>query len=85
MNCGPQGSGAKPLRPLTFILKTEWDKAKQSEQRLCLEKVDEACRTTCQVIFPSASEQLLIAYVKSVCLRTSTYQKLENPDPKCLM
>ena len=53
------------VEPLTFRLKAEWNKATQSEQRLCVEKVDEACCAVCQVIAPGASEQLLMAYVKS--------------------
>ena len=32
----------RKVEPLTFRLKIEWDKATQSEQRLCVEKVDEA-------------------------------------------
>ncbi len=70
------------VEPLTFRLKTEWDKATQNEQRLCVEKVDEACRAVCQVIAPGASEQLLMAYVKSASgsrsqleVLISTYQQ----------
>ena len=81
------------VEPLTFRLKAEWNKATQSEQRLCVEKVDETCRAVCQVIAPGASEQLLMAYVKSAStsrsqpeVLVSTYKqaptKTLNPDPK---
>jgi hypothetical protein len=32
------------VEPQTLRLKNEWDKATQNEQRLCVEKADEACR-----------------------------------------
>ena len=64
------------VEPLTFRLKTEWDKATQNEQRLCVEKVDEACRAVCQVIAPCASEQLQMAYVKSASTSRSQVEAL---------
>ncbi len=55
------------VEPLTFRLKTGWDKATQNEQRLCVEKVDEACRAVCQVIAHGVGEQLLIG-VRKKCV-----------------
>ena len=54
------------VEPLTFRLKTQWDKATKSEQQLCVEKLDEACSVVCKVIAPYASDQLLMAYVNCV-------------------
>ena len=64
------------VEPLTFRLKTEWDKATHNEQRLCVEKVDEACRAVCQVIAPCPSEQLQMAYVKSASTSRSQVEAL---------
>ena len=61
------------VEPLTFRLKTEWDKAMQNEQRLC---VEQACRAVCQVIAPCASEQLQMAYVKSASTSRSQVEAL---------
>ena len=64
------------VEPLTFRLKTEWDKATPSEKRLCVEKVDEACRAVCQGIAPRTSDQLLMAYVKSASSSRSQLEVL---------
>ena len=57
-------------------MKIEWDKATPNEQRLWVEKVDEACRAVCQVIAPCASEQLQMAYVKSASTSRSQVEAL---------
>ena len=64
------------VEPLTFRLKTEWDKATPNEKRSCVEKVDEVCRAVCQVIAPRASDQLLMAYVKSASSSRSQLEVL---------
>ena len=64
------------VEPLTFRLKTGWNKATQNEQRLCVEKVVEACRAVCQVIAPCASEQLQMAYVKRASTSRSQVEAL---------
>ena len=40
------------VKPLTFRLTTEWDKATSNEKVSCLDQVDEGCRALCKVIAP---------------------------------
>ena len=53
------------VKPLTFRLTSEWDKATSNEKASCLDQVDEGCRTLCKVIAPKGSEKLLQAYQES--------------------
>ena len=53
------------VKPFTFRLTTEWDKATSNEKASCLDHVDEGCRVLCKVIAPKGSEKLLQTYQES--------------------
>lgn len=56
---------AKTVEPLTFRLNSEWDEATKKEKEICIEKVDEACPTVCDVIAPKDSDKLLRSFQES--------------------
>ena len=54
----------KMTEPLNFQLTSSWDKISKEEKEICVEKATEACKVICEVIAPSASNELFQA-VKS--------------------
>ena len=52
----------KEVEPLMFRLTSNWQEATKTENMLCKEKVDEACRAVCSVIAPNATKELLEAF-----------------------
>ena len=55
---------------LTFHLKSSWDEATEDEKEVCTEKAMEGCSFVCQIIAPSAGDELLQSCVQLSYLET---------------
>ncbi len=62
--CAAIGSPNR-VSPLTYQLRTSWEKTTTEEKSICIEKATEALGVVCDVIAPSAGPELLESCLKS--------------------
>lgn len=54
-------TGGGCVSPLTFLLKSTSEEAKEHEKEICIDKATEACSLVCDVIAPKAGQELFQA------------------------